>query len=348
MHSIDSARTIDCHAHARIEVDMGPQWSHGPEYGVDDKGQPWYRVGSYRLAGVKHTRSPFTDAQLRIEAMDAAGIDFQVISPSPLTYFHFIDRADAIDYCRKWNDALAELCQRHSHRLAGLATLPMQDPAAAARELSRAVSELGLLGGAIGTDFGTSMESTEVDALYAVACAEDVPLFVHGVPAGIDGPPGDPNLRRFDLDVVCGFAAQITIAVATVIYGGVMRRHPTVKICFSDGGGAMPFLAGRMHQAALKRPWSPDWLREPGAFDNFLRMLWFDTNVGDARSLDLLVAVVGTDHLVMGTNFAGWDQQDSIKKGVDLPMLADNARRLLASDARNSSRRGSGRPLATS
>jgi len=165
MHNIDSARTIDCHAHARIEVDMGPDWQHGPEYGVDDKGQPWYRVGNYRLQGVKHTRSAFTDPELRIEAMDAAGIEFQVLSPSPLTYFHFVEPSQAIDYCRRWNDALAELCQRHSHRLAGLATLPMQDPAAAARELSRAVSELGLLGGAIGTDFGTSMESTEVDAL---------------------------------------------------------------------------------------------------------------------------------------------------------------------------------------
>ena len=348
LHSMDSVRTIDCHAHARIEVDMGPQWPHGPEYGVDDNGQSWYRVGNYRLSGVKHTRSPFTDPQLRIEAMNAAGIDFQVLSPSPLTYFHFIERADAIEYCRKWNDALAALCERHGDRLGGLATLPMQDPDAAARELSRAVNELGLLGGAIGTDFGTSMESTEVDALYAVACAEDVPLFVHGVPAGIDGPAGDPNLRRFDLDVVCGFAAQITTAVATVIYGGVMRRHPTLKICFSDGGGATPFLAGRMRQAALKRPWSPDWLREPGAFEKFLRMLWFDTNVGDARSLDLLVDVIGTDHLVMGTNFAGWDQQDSIKKGADLPMLADNARRLLASDARQTKRSDSGRPVATS
>lgn len=334
MHSLEKARVIDCHAHVRIEVDMGSQWQHGPEYGVDDKGQPWYRVGNYRLKGVKHTRSPFTDPGLRIDAMDAAGIDFQILSPSPLTYFHFIDPAQAIVYCRAWNDALAELCRRHGDRLAGLATLPMQDPAAAAAELSRAVNELGLVGGAIGTDFGVSMESRDVDVLYDVACEEDVPLFVHGVPAGIDGPPGDPNLRRFDLDVVCGFAAQITVAVATLIYGGVLRRHPGLKVCFSDGGGATPFLAGRMRQAALKRPWSPDWLREPGAFEKYLGMLWFDTNVGDARSLELLVDVVGTEQLVMGTNFAGWDQQDSIKKGADLPMLADNARRLLASRCR--------------
>lgn len=335
MHSLQNARVVDCHAHVRIEIDMGPGWTHGPQYGVDEKGQPWYRVGNYRLNGVKHTRSAFTDAQLRLNAMDAAGIDFQILSPSPLTYFHFIDSAQAIDYCRRWNDALAEICRGHADRLAGLATLPMQDPEAAAAELTRAIDELGLVGGAIGTDFGVSMESGGLDVLYQAACDYDVPLFVHGVPAGIDGPPGDPNLRRFDLDVVCGFAAQITIAVATLVYGGVFRRFPALKVCVSDGGGATPFLAGRMRQAAIKRPWSPDWLREPGAFEGELRKLWFDTNVGDERSLALLVDVVGTDHLVMGTNFAGWDQQDSMKKGADLPMLADNARRLLASRRRS-------------
>ena len=40
INSLQNARVIDCHAHVRIEVDMGPQWQHGPEYGVDDKGQP--------------------------------------------------------------------------------------------------------------------------------------------------------------------------------------------------------------------------------------------------------------------------------------------------------------------
>ena len=109
----------------------------------------------------------------------------------------------------------------------------------------------------------------------------------------------------------------------------VLRRFPGLRICVSDGGGAAPFLAGRMRQAALKRPWSPDWLREEGAFERELRKLWYDTNVGDENSLELLAKVMGTGQLVMGTNFAGWDQQESIKKGATLPGLADNARRLL-------------------
>ncbi len=339
MGNLETAKTIDCHAHVRIEIDMGASWRHGPEYGVDEHGVPWYRVGNYRIAGVKHTASPFTDIQLRLAAMASAGIDFQVLSPSPLTYFHFIPADEAIAYCRAWNNALAGLVDAHSDCIAGLACLPMQDPTAAAAELDRAVCELGLAGAAIGTDFGQTIDNPALDVLYARATQLDVPIFIHGGPAGIDGPPGDPNLKNYDLDVVCGFAAQGTIAVATLIYGGVLQRHPELRICISDGGGATPFLAGRMRQASLKRPWSPAWLKKEGAFEAELAKLWFDTNVGDPRSLALLTEVMGTGHLVMGTNFAGWDQQESLKKGVDLPHLADNARRLLGPRSLARSRR---------
>jgi aminocarboxymuconate-semialdehyde decarboxylase len=337
MNGINEARVIDCHAHIRIEVDMGPDWKHGPEYGVDSGGKPWYRIGNYRLAGVKHTSSPFTDAELRIQAMAGAGIDFQLLSPSPLTYFHFINDTEGIEYCRSWNDSLSRLIHQYPNKLAGLATLPMQSIEAASAELRRAIQDLGLSGAAIGTDFGMPLDSAELDPLYETLCEVDVPLFIHPGPAGLDGPPGDPNLKRFDLDVVCGFAAQNTIAVATLIYGGVLRRHPRLDICISDGGGAAPFLAGRMVQAAKKRPWAPDWLKEEGAFEKEFSRLWFDTNVGAPRSLDLLVQVAGTNHLVYGTNFAGWDQQNSVKTGPNPPYLADNARRLLRAGVRRQS-----------
>jgi aminocarboxymuconate-semialdehyde decarboxylase len=333
MVGIASAEVIDVHAHVRVDVDMGPGWTHGPESGVDEAGRPWYRVGNYRLGGVRHKRSPFTDPDLRVQEMDRAGIDFQILSPSPLTYFHFIDASEAVAYCRTWNDALAALLRRYPDRLGGLATLPMQDPGAARDELRRAVRELGLWGASTGTDFGRPLHDAALDTLYEEFVALDVPLFLHPAPAGIDGPPGDPNLKHFDLDVVVGFAAQETIAVAGLIFGGVLQRHPRLDVCVSDGGGAVPFLVGRMAQAGRKRPWAPDWLKRDGALEQALGRLWFDTNVGDPRSVELLNRVVDPVHLVYGTNFAGWDQQDDIKRGAVPPALAGNARRLLRRQA---------------
>jgi aminocarboxymuconate-semialdehyde decarboxylase len=305
----------------------------GPEFGVtegtDASGKPFYKVGNYLLKGVRSKGGVFKDLDKRIEQMDAACIDFQVLSPSPLLYFHHIEAAKAIEYCRHHNDAMAKLIALHPGRLAGFAALPMQDPKAASDELRRAVSELGLLGAAIGTDHAKPLHDSCFDPLYETFVALDVPLYIHPAPAGIDGPMGDPNLRNFDLDLVCGFAAQEMIAVSTLIYGGVLERHPDIDICVSHGGGGIAFLYGRLALAAAKRPWAPAALQKDGAFEAALTRLWFDTHLNGQRALELLIDVVGTSRLVYGTNFAGWDAPDAQHPEPVLPVLADNARRLL-------------------
>ena len=236
----------------------------------------------------------------------------------------------AVDYARRWNDALAATIQPHRHKLGGLATLPMQDPVAATDEIERAVKQLGLWGAAIGTEFGHALDSDALDPFYEAMVKLNVPLFLHPAPAGIDGPAGDPRLKRFDLDVVAGFAAQETLAVATMIFGGVLDRHPDLDIWISHGGGSIPFLASRLAQAARKRPWSSEAMRKDGAFEGLLSRFWFDAHVGDERSLRLLTDLVGSERIVYGTNFAGWDQPDGDHEHGPVPQqFADNARRLL-------------------
>jgi aminocarboxymuconate-semialdehyde decarboxylase len=329
MSNIKTAAVIDVHAHVRLNSTTGAAGRHGPEFGEDTDGTPWYRVGNYKLIGVRHTASPFTDPELRIQRMDRDGIDFQVVSPSPLTYFHHIESDEAVAFCQRHNDACAELVKNHSQRLGGLAALPMQDPAAACEELERAVTELGLWGAAIGTEFGEPLHSEKLDPLYQKFVDLDVPLFLHPAPSGIDGPPGDPNLKRFDLDVVIGFAGQESIAVATLIFGGVLERHPALDIWISHGGGGIPMLAGRLAQAARKRPWATAEIKKDGAFEQALTRLWYDAHVTDPSALSLLRKWVGNDRIVYGTNFAGWDQpEDGHHHDID-PSWADNARRLL-------------------
>ena len=109
---------------------MGVAGGYGPEIGADGPDKPWFRVGDYRLDGVRYAGSAFMDVDVRLAAMQAAGIEFQVLSPNPLTYFHHIESELAIGYCRRHNDELAALVSRHPARLAALASLPMQDPVA--------------------------------------------------------------------------------------------------------------------------------------------------------------------------------------------------------------------------
>ena len=327
--SIQQARTIDIHAHLVLEETFGAAGVHGPELTTAEDGRPLFRVGGYRLHGVRYRNSPFMDLELRIAAMDKAGLDFQVVSPNPLTYFHFVDTASAIAFCRRQNDVMAKRIAPYRNRLAGFAALPMQDPAASADELKRAVEELGLWAPYVGTEFGIRLDSPSMDPLYRRCVELNVPLFFHPAPAGIDGPAAFPPVNYFDLDLLIGFATQETIAVATLIFGGVLDRHPSLDICVSHGGGAVGFLTGRLSQAARKRPWSPHALRGEDAFEARLKRLWFDNHVHDARSLALLRTIVGEDRLVLGTNFAGWDQPEDLRIDAAPAYLADNARRLL-------------------
>ena len=326
---IARAKSIDVHAHAVLVETMNTAGHHGPEIGYTDTGDPWFRVGGYRLDGVRYEGSPFMEVDRRVERMNEAAIDFQVLSPNPLTYFHHIEPKFAVSFCRAHNDALASTVAQYPQRLAGFAALPMQDVGAACEELERAVDELGMLGAYIGTDFGVPLNSPWLDPLYEKFVALDVPLFIHPSPAGIDGPQGDANLNQFDLDLITGFAAQETIAVATLIYGGGLHRYPKLDICLSHAGGATTALIGRMNQACLKRPWAPDFLRHDGAFEEALSQLWFDTHVHDARILALVVEIMGPHRLVMGTNFSGWDQHAISQDDAYQSLFTANAKRLL-------------------
>ena len=329
MAGIATARTIDIHAHAVLAETFGTAGRFGPELSADAEGKPWFRIGDYKLHGVRYAGSPFMDLDVRLQRMDRAGIDFQVLSPNPLTYFHFIPAPEAIAFCRRHNDVLAQKVKLHANRLAGFAALPIQEPKAACEELERAVTELGLWAPYIGTDTNRPLHDPAFDPLYETCVRLDVPLFLHPAPSGIDGPSGDPNLRRFDLDLVIGFAAQETIAVATLIFGGVLERHPKLDVCISHGGGTIAFMAGRLAQAGIKRPWAPGWTRSDGDFEAALHRLWYDAHVHDPRALELLTRVVGAERMVFGTNFAGWDQPEQIDPSPLALQMADNARRLL-------------------
>ena len=86
--ALSEARSIDIHAHAVLAGSMGTAGIHGPEIGYTEAGDPWFRVGDYRLDGVRYEGSPFMESAVRLANMDDADIDCQVLSPNPLTYFH--------------------------------------------------------------------------------------------------------------------------------------------------------------------------------------------------------------------------------------------------------------------
>ena len=210
----------------------------------------------------------------------------------------------------------------------------MQDIDAAIAELDRCVNELGLLGSYTGTDFGIHLDDAKLDPFFEACVELDVPWFLHPAPTGLDGPLRDDRMTRFSLELVAEFSLEEMLAVAMLVFGGVSRRHPDLDICISHGGGSFPMHRAKIRKLAERRPSSPDWIKEPGAFDAAVDRLWFDCHVSGDAEFNFAVEQLGTERLVFGTNFGGWDTGTVDHLGELPAKLNANAVRLLRLEKR--------------
>jgi aminocarboxymuconate-semialdehyde decarboxylase len=291
---------VDLHAHVVLADAFGTAGVYGPTHGADADGREFFRVGDYTMKPIPYRGSVFMDVERRLVEMDRVGIDRQMLSPNPLTFFGGVEPGPAIDFARATNDAMAALVAEHPDRLLGSAQLPLQDPDAAIVELDRAIGELGLVAGYVGTEYGLAFDDPRLDDLYHRVVELDVPLFVHGVTNDGRGPALDGRLRRFGLDLIVGYTYEETLAAATFVLGGVLDRHPALDVCLSHGGGVVAFLAQRFDSMASFQGRESD-------FAAALSRLWFDSHLEPGAARDLVVATVGVDRMVYGTNFGGWD-----------------------------------------
>ena len=320
---------IDTHAHVVLGKAFGKAGKYGPDTGVDENGIPFFRIGSYKMKPMQYEGTIFMENNLRIEAMDQLGIDLQLLSPNPLTMFHKIESDIAIEFCKIHNDAMVESTQEYPNRLIGSATLPMQDIDAACKELERAVDELGLSAVSTGTDYPFGLDDPRLDDFYKTVIDLNVPLFLHPASTGGAEGPDDWRLGKYDMSIMLGYAYEETLAVATLIIGGVLDRHPDLDICISHGGGAMPYLIERFSEMSEFRDWAPEGVKKNG-FVNELKRLWFDAHVHGEKSQKMLFDLIGEDRLVYGTNFGGWDTPKKLETFAS--DLTKNAKKLLRLD----------------
>ena len=311
-------KVIDLHAHVVLEESFGTAGEYGPELSDHVKAQE-FRVGDYSMR-VPYRGSVFMDAEKRIEAMDDLGIDLQVLSPNPLTFFGHIDASNAFSFAKSSNDAMVSHIEAFPERLLGAASIPLQNPDYACEELSRAVTDLGLVAAYIGTDYGFTLDEPRLDDFYQRRGEREVMRGIHiDTKNGIRGAL-EKRLGWFGLDLIVGYAYEETLAVAALVLGGVLDRHPKLDVCVSHGGGAIAFLTQRIDSMA-------EFLGNESDFAKGLQLLWFDSHLEAGPAHDLVVSTVGVDRMVFGTNFGGWDVP---KEVTDFDRsLSDNAIKLL-------------------
>lgn len=241
-------------------------------------------------------RRVLTDVDARIEDMARIGVDKTVLSPAPPQVFYRADADLALALARTQNDHIAEVVAAHPRRFAGLGAVPLQHVALAVGELERLMGELGLKGVRVNSNINRmELDDPSLEDFYAAAEELGALLFLH--------PQGFTDAERlgdYFMSNVVGQPLESTLALSHIIFSGVLERFPDLKICVAHGGGFLPFYIGRFDQAYAKRPECRENITKPPS--DYLRQIYFDTVLFDARSLAYLAGLVGPGRLVMGTD----------------------------------------------
>jgi aminocarboxymuconate-semialdehyde decarboxylase len=291
--------TIDVHAHylprsVVVAADSGRDW-HGIRFEQTSAGHLVSTTPERRFA------LPWPDFRAPVDAriadMDRIGVDLQILSLTPTLWRHEVDAADGTAMARDVNDETASIVAAHPGRFAGYAFLPLQDAAAAVSELERAVRDLGLVGASVATNvLGEDWDSARLFPVLEAAHALDALLFVH--PTAVR--PREV-LNRYHLGNLIGNPWETTVAIGSIVFGGVLDRLPGLKLCFAHGGGYATFAIGRFDHGYRVRPESQ--ARAKHVPSDYLRLLLYDSLTHSERALRHIADLVGVDHVVLGSDY---------------------------------------------
>jgi aminocarboxymuconate-semialdehyde decarboxylase len=242
----------------------------------------------------ENTWSPET----RMKECDRHGVHVQALSTVPVMFSYWARPLDALDLSKFLNDHIAGVVADFPGRFIGLGTVPMQAPDLAIQELERCVKELGLRGIEIGTHVNEWNLSDDV--LFPVfQAAEELgaAIFVH--PWDI---MGKERMSKYWLPWLVGMPAEVSLAVSSMIFGGVFERLPKLRVAFAHGGGSFPATIGRIEHGFNVRP-------DLCAIDNnvnprsYLGKFYVDSLVHDPIMLKYLIDLIGENRIALGSDY---------------------------------------------
>jgi len=287
---------IDVHAHYVPRSFLEVIEKEGAPYGASirrDGGDPTILLEGRPYGPI--TRH-YHETKPRLADMDRAGVDLQVLSLNP-PMVYWADAALGRHLARLYNDELAAAVAGCPDRLAGLATVPLQDVPAAIAEMERAIRQLGLRGVYIGSNVrGKDLDHPDLLPFFARAEALRAPVFIHPIDV-----LGGERLRPYYLHNGLGNPFETAVAAARLIFGGVLDRFPRLQVCLAHAGGALPYLIGRLDRVHRVRPEARERVRRPPTAS--LRRLYYDTITHHGPALRYLISLVGADRVVLGSDY---------------------------------------------
>lgn len=239
------------------------------------------------------------DVDRQLSDLALTGLDGRVLLPPPFLLRYDLSGECAATWSRALNEGTLAAARTDPERLYGFATVPLQAPDLALTELEYAVEELGAHGVEIATHAGErELDDESLLPFFRAVADYGLPLLVH--PHDV---AGLQRMRQHELRNLVGNPLETTLAASRLIFGRVLERAPGLKVILSHGGGAVPYLIGRLAHGWRVRlggqPPGPD----GASFDSHVRSLYFDTVLFDSRPLRYLTDMVAAERVVLGTDY---------------------------------------------
>jgi aminocarboxymuconate-semialdehyde decarboxylase len=241
------------------------------------------------------------DLESRLDSLRRRQLDLQLVGPPPRMVSHSSWATDTA-FARRLNTQTAEIVARGEGLLGGLAAPALGEPGQAADELRRAKEEHGFLGVALPSAAADiPLDRPEFEPFFAACEDLELLVFMHPTTAADRSAWSDYTLLQ-----LVGWPFETTLAVARLIFAGTFERHPGLKLVLAHGGGALPWLSGRLDLGYF----APEYEANPDCRANiskppsaYLQDMYFDTVVADPGALEYLVSVVGPERVLFGSDY---------------------------------------------
>ena len=238
------------------------------------------------------------DHEERLKDMDAMRIDVQALSVPPTHFNYHVEPELAALVAASHNDSMIAMAEQSPERFVVLATLPMQSADYAIAELARLATSKHVVGVELATNVsGVNLDAPELDPIWAALASAGLPIVLHPH----DVVEGTRRMKAHYLHNFVGNPTDTTLAAGSLMFGGVLTRHPRLRFGLLHGGGFLPYQIGRFDHGWSVRP-EPK-VHLPVAPSTLLKHFWFDSLAHDDLSLELLIRRMGADKVFLGSDY---------------------------------------------